>query len=167
MPWTEEPGRLPSTGSQRVRHDWATKPQTSAKVHERTWVPSSLSCEDQVGRPREFLETKAVNKSSSWEPWAWFERAFGHSSEWCSLWNNLKEVCDSGCGTLNFWDTSGWWKSFKDNDILVGMGWLQVVCIKLRTPGDVNSPTTHPTVTKFCWNFCLEGRVPPLVLFPV
>ena len=22
--WTEEPGRLPSMGSQRVRHDWAT-----------------------------------------------------------------------------------------------------------------------------------------------
>ena len=24
-PWTEEPGRLQSMGSQRVRHDWATK----------------------------------------------------------------------------------------------------------------------------------------------
>ena len=24
IPWTEEPGRLPSMGSQRVRHDWAT-----------------------------------------------------------------------------------------------------------------------------------------------
>ena len=26
IPWTEEPGGLQSTGSQRVRHDWATKP---------------------------------------------------------------------------------------------------------------------------------------------
>ena len=25
IPWTEEPGRLWSTGSQRVRHDWVTK----------------------------------------------------------------------------------------------------------------------------------------------
>ena len=25
IPWTEEPGGLPSTGSQRVGHDWATK----------------------------------------------------------------------------------------------------------------------------------------------
>ena len=25
IPWTEEPGRLQSMGSQRVRHDWATK----------------------------------------------------------------------------------------------------------------------------------------------
>ena len=24
IPWTEEPGRLRSVGSQRVRHDWAT-----------------------------------------------------------------------------------------------------------------------------------------------
>ena len=24
IPWTEEPGRLQSTGSQRVRHDWVT-----------------------------------------------------------------------------------------------------------------------------------------------
>ena len=27
LPWTEEPGRLHSMGSQRVRHDLATKPQ--------------------------------------------------------------------------------------------------------------------------------------------
>ena len=27
IPWTEEPGRLQSMGSQRVRHDWATKQQ--------------------------------------------------------------------------------------------------------------------------------------------
>ena len=25
IPWTERPGRLQSTGSQRVRHDWATR----------------------------------------------------------------------------------------------------------------------------------------------
>ena len=28
IPWTEEPGGLPSTGSQRVRHDFTTKEQT-------------------------------------------------------------------------------------------------------------------------------------------
>ena len=27
IPWTEEPGRLQSMGSQRVRQDLATKPQ--------------------------------------------------------------------------------------------------------------------------------------------
>ena len=29
LPWTEEPGRLQSMGSQRVRHDWATKHNTA------------------------------------------------------------------------------------------------------------------------------------------
>ena len=28
FPWTEEPGRIQSMGSQRVRHDWATKHST-------------------------------------------------------------------------------------------------------------------------------------------
>ena len=27
--WTEEPGRLQSAGSQRVRHDWVTKHSTA------------------------------------------------------------------------------------------------------------------------------------------
>ena len=30
IPWTEEPGRLQSVGSQRVRHDWVTSTTTSA-----------------------------------------------------------------------------------------------------------------------------------------
>ena len=29
IPWTEKPSRLQSTGSQRVRHDWATSPSPS------------------------------------------------------------------------------------------------------------------------------------------
>ena len=29
IPWTEEPGRLPSLGSQRVRHDWSNLAQHS------------------------------------------------------------------------------------------------------------------------------------------
>ena len=32
MPWTEEPGRLQSMGSQRVRHDWVTKKQQSGNI---------------------------------------------------------------------------------------------------------------------------------------
>ena len=52
IPWTEEPGGLQSTGSQRVRHDWATfiwetntqKTKWKAKnnpfpaQHSRTWL---------------------------------------------------------------------------------------------------------------------------------
>ena len=32
IPWTQEPGRLQSTGSQRVGHSWATKPQQQADI---------------------------------------------------------------------------------------------------------------------------------------
>ena len=41
IPWTEEPGGLQSTGSQRVRHDWSnltcTHPCTSVSVN--SWLP--------------------------------------------------------------------------------------------------------------------------------
>ena len=32
IPWTEEPGGLQSMGSQRVRHDLATKPYKTGKI---------------------------------------------------------------------------------------------------------------------------------------
>ena len=36
-PWTEEPGRLQSTGSQRVGYDWATKHSTAHRYCWHTW----------------------------------------------------------------------------------------------------------------------------------
>ena len=39
IPWTEEPGELPSTGSQRVGHDWATSLSLSL-----TFTLKSFSC---------------------------------------------------------------------------------------------------------------------------
>ena len=39
MPWTEEPGRLQSMGSRRVRHDLVTKQQPFLKIaHVRDFV---------------------------------------------------------------------------------------------------------------------------------
>ena len=38
-PWTEEPGGLHSMGSQRVRHNLATKQQKSSNSREETAVP--------------------------------------------------------------------------------------------------------------------------------
>ena len=34
IPWTEEPGRLQSTGLRRVRHNLATKQQTNQNYNE-------------------------------------------------------------------------------------------------------------------------------------
>ena len=43
IPWTEEPGRLQSMGSQRVGHDWATSFSLFTCMHwRRKWQPTSL-----------------------------------------------------------------------------------------------------------------------------
>ena len=38
-PWTEEPGRLQSIGSQRVRHDWSDL----ARMHTSIWISRYIS----------------------------------------------------------------------------------------------------------------------------
>ena len=41
VPWMEEPGRLQSMGSLRVRHDWATSLSLSTFMHwRRKWQPT-------------------------------------------------------------------------------------------------------------------------------
>ena len=42
-PWTEEPGRLQSMGSLRVRHDWATSLSLFTFMHwRRKWQPTAV-----------------------------------------------------------------------------------------------------------------------------
>ena len=38
MSWTEEPGRLQSMGSQRIKHDWAVNTHSYAHTHTHTLV---------------------------------------------------------------------------------------------------------------------------------
>ena len=45
IPWTEEPGGLPSIASRRVRHNLATKQQQQCehvRLNEESWVPLKL-----------------------------------------------------------------------------------------------------------------------------
>jgi len=43
IPWTEEPGRLQSMGSLRVRHDWATSLSLFTFTHwRRKWQPTPV-----------------------------------------------------------------------------------------------------------------------------
>ena len=49
IPWTEEPGRLQSMGSLRVRHDWATSLSLS-HIGEGDGNPLQCSC---LGNPRD------------------------------------------------------------------------------------------------------------------
>ena len=43
IPWTEEPGRLQSMGSKRIRHDWATSLSLFTFMHwRRKWQPTPV-----------------------------------------------------------------------------------------------------------------------------
>ena len=45
IPWTEEPGRLQSMGSLRVRHDWVASLSLFTFIHwRRKWQPLQCSC---------------------------------------------------------------------------------------------------------------------------
>ena len=48
IPWTEEPGGLQSMGSQRVRHDLATKQQQ--------WLMRQINIENHFCRDRKHIE---------------------------------------------------------------------------------------------------------------
>ena len=60
IPWTEEPDRLQSTGSQRVRHNWATSLHFFILKDVKTWrvLSEDTEClrEHQNKRLRTFLK---------------------------------------------------------------------------------------------------------------
>ena len=63
IPWTEEPGGLQSTGSQRVQHNWVTSLSLSLSVRMKPWtVPLSfLPCKDvrTCGKVVKYLSSNA------------------------------------------------------------------------------------------------------------
>ena len=94
IPWTEEPGRLWSMGSLRVRHDWVISLSLFTFMHwRRKWQPTPLflpgesqGWENLVGchpwRRTESDTLKRLNSSSSSFPsvisltsflWLWFQ----------------------------------------------------------------------------------------------
>ena len=67
IPWTEEPGGLQSMGSQRVRHNWATKHSTHAYFNPKLQIYPCLPLPYQntvfyVLEPIIFLEPIFINK---------------------------------------------------------------------------------------------------------
>ena len=93
IPWTEEPGRLQSMGSQRVRHDWATSLSLFTFTHwRRKWQPTPV-----------FLPGKSKGRGSlvGCHPWGLTERDFtlistlNFDKHWCSLHFDNHGITDS------------------------------------------------------------------------
>ena len=82
IPWTEEPSRLRSMGSQRVRHDWVTKHSTAQHKHSKGFLGGSDGKESAhnagdwglIPGSEDTLEKGMATHSSilAWRiPWAW------------------------------------------------------------------------------------------------
>ena len=71
IPWTEEPGRLQSTGLQRVGHDWATNTFTFTFSNPASWAPPPCFSH-QSGSER---EGRVNCNSCLWVSWLTWETA--------------------------------------------------------------------------------------------
>ena len=86
IPWTEEPGRLQSMGSLRVRHDWVTSLSLSTFMHwRRKWQPT----------PVFLLETLR-------DGGAWWAAVYGVTQSWTQLKWFSSSSSSKSC--LTFWD---------------------------------------------------------------
>ena len=66
IPWTEEPGRVQSMGSLRVRHSWATSLSPVTFMHwKRKWQPTSV-----------FLPGESQGRG------AWWAAIYGVTQSW-------------------------------------------------------------------------------------
>ena len=63
IPWTVEPGRLPSMGSQRVGHDWATSLSLSKRLSMHIWHPTPVLL------PGKSHGRRSLVGCSPWGPW--------------------------------------------------------------------------------------------------
>ena len=68
IPWTEEPGRLQTMGSWRVRHDWATSLSLFTFMHwRRKWQPTPVFLPgESQGRGAWWAAVYGVAQSQTW-----------------------------------------------------------------------------------------------------
>ena len=75
IPWTEEPGRLQSMGSQRVGHDWATKLSLSFLLYTTTHTTIKINLKSERNQPYKLMYYKITSiwnfrKGKTTVPWA-------------------------------------------------------------------------------------------------
>ena len=88
--WAEEPGRLQSMGSLRVRHNWATSLSLFTFMHwRRTWQPTPVFLPgESQDRGAWWAAVPGVTKSQTWLRWlnTWQAR----------IWVQMEEVLRFG-----------------------------------------------------------------------
>ena len=66
IPWTEEPGRLQSMGSLRVRHDWVTSLSLFTFMHwRRKWQPTPVFLPGESRRWRSLVGCRLWGRTES------------------------------------------------------------------------------------------------------
>ena len=66
IPWTEEPGRLQSMGSLRVRHDWATSLSLFPFMHwRRKWQPTPVFLPGESQGPQSLVGCRLWGRTES------------------------------------------------------------------------------------------------------
>ena len=98
-PWTEEPGRLQSMGSQRVRHDWATFTFGCSQGTRVTTFSSVTTGHNQNPLESELLQ---VRSASTWSAGPLRHGIYGATIH---RWWVLSAYCGSGTilNTLHYW----------------------------------------------------------------
>ena len=113
IPWMEEPGRLQSMGSLRVRHDWATSLSLSC-IGKRNGNPLQCSCLENprdggawwaaiygVAQSRTRLKWLSSSRLLTWWTWVW-----ANSGSW--WWTGKPDLLQSmGSQRLGL-DLSDW-----------------------------------------------------------
>ena len=106
IPWMEEPGRLQSMGSQRVRHDWVTSLHSVRSIH-------TLSLDKEMATHSSTFAWRITWKGEPGMPWSMGLQRVGHDwSDWASKQASLtadRSFPDSSVGkesTCNAGDPS-------------------------------------------------------------
>ena len=86
IPWTEEPGRLQSMGSQRVRHEWVTSLSLFTFMHwRRKWQPTPVFLPGE-SRDRGAWWAVVFGVAQSWTRLKWLSSSSSNSDYIASSW---------------------------------------------------------------------------------
>ena len=154
LPWTEEPGRLQSMRSLRVRHDWAT---SLSRIGEENGNPLQCSCLENPrnGKPGGLPFMGSHRVGHDWSDLA--------AAAKLVMWQNasVHMNCDKK-ERIKGWDSVS---GALVNTCVFWRGWLVVqLCLTLCDPMDYNIAYQAPLSIEFSWQEYWSGMTFPSLL---